>query len=97
MKKSLSDFAKTPIKDIPQTTQTLPKPSPQEKENLEQLAQKYQNMSRDELMQTFYAEVAKQKTQGTFNLDHLQQSIDNLDAFLNPEQKKNIKELLKNL
>ena len=93
MRKSLSDFANTEIKEAPKT-EKIPT---QEKEKIEDLAHKYQNMPRDELMQNFYAEVAKQKAQGTFNLAQLEASIDSLDAFLNPEQKKNIKELLKNL
>ena len=93
MKKSLSDFANSPLKEVPKAPQ-IP---PQEQEKIEDLVGKYQNMPRDELMQNFYAEVAKQKANGTFNLANLEQSIDSLDAFLNPEQKKNIKELLKNL
>ena len=93
MKKSLSDFANSPLKEEPKT----PKIPPQEQEKIEDIVGKYQNMPRDELMQNFYAEVAKQKANGTFNLNALEASIDSLDAFLNPEQKKNIKELLKNL
>ena len=93
MKKSLSDFANSPLKEESKT----PKIPPQEQEKIEDIVGKYQNMPRDELMQNFYAEVAKQKTNGTFNLNALEASIDSLDAFLNPEQKKNIKELLKNL
>lgn len=90
MKKSLSDFAQTPLKETP--TQTPPK-----RENIEEIVNQYQNMPRDELMQNFYTEVAKQKANGTFNLARLEQSIDSLSAFLSPEQKKNIKEILKNL
>ena len=55
---------------------------------------KYSQMSQPELMQNLLFEVQKQKQNGTFDIQKLENTLSSLDAFLTPQQKKNIKELL---
>ena len=97
MKKSLSDFANTHIPQNENSTQKTYSQNAQNTKDLEKLVNQFQGMSKDELMQNFHAEVAKQKANGTFDIQKLENSLDSLDAFLSPQQKQNIKELLRGL
>lgn len=95
MKKSLSDFAKTPI-----AAKAKPTPASSTintEQDLQTLLEQYQKMPQDELMKNFYQQVAMQKQNGTFDLAKLESALNGLDAFLLPEQKKNIKEILNKL
>lgn len=98
MTKSLFDFACSnpniaPQKPKGQTIQTTPPLDNQE--NIEKAYKHFQNMPKDELLSTLHKEVAKQKANGTFDIQKLETTLNTLDGFLSPEQKKNIKELLK--
>lgn len=93
MKKSLWDYASSkPQKPEPTPQEQTNQPPPPN--NFEEQIKHFQSMQRDELLSTFYTEVAKQKQNGTFDLQKLETTLSSLDAFLSPEQKKNIKELL---
>ena len=99
MKKSLFDFASSnPSPNFDTTLNQNPKKEQLKQEaqaNLEETFQKYQNMPRDDLLKTLNSEIAKQKANGTFDLAKLQNTLNSLDPFLSPQQKNNIKELLK--
>ena len=102
MKKSLADFASSkpktsfipPPKPAPQTNTKTPSNQSTQNQNFEEQIKQFQAMPKDELLKTFYNEVAKQKQNGTFDIKKLEATLSSLDAFLTPEQKKNIKELL---
>lgn len=64
-------------------------------EQIENTINKYKNMSQNELLSSLYSEVAKQKSQGTFDPLKLENAISSLGGFLTPEQQKNMKELLR--
>jgi len=66
----------------------------QNKENIEEMVGKYKNMSKGDLMSSFFQEAQKQKANGTLDVPKLEKAIDNMGSYLNAEQKKNIKELL---
>ena len=93
MKKSLWDYASTKPPKPKATFKKEEKSSPPPN-NFEEQIKHYQSMPREDLLATFYQEVAKQKQNGTFDLKKLESTLSSLDAFLSPEQKKNIKELL---
>lgn len=93
MKKSLWDYASTKPQKPKETFEKEEKSSPPPN-NFEEQIKHYQSMPREDLLATFYQEVAKQKQNGTFDLKKLESTLSSLDAFLSPEQKKNIKELL---
>ncbi|MBQ2713669.1 MAG: hypothetical protein IJF22_01695 [Clostridia bacterium] len=93
MKKSLWDYASSKPQN-PKTNPQTEEKQPQPPNNLEEQIKHYQSMPREDLLATFYQEVAKQKQNGTFDLKKLESTLSSLDAFLSPEQKKNIKELL---
>lgn len=93
MKKSLWDYASSkPQKQNPAPQEDTNQPSPPK--NFEEQIKHFQSMPKDDLLATFYKEVARQKQNGTFDLEKLETTLSSLDAFLSPEQKKNIKELL---
>ena len=93
MKKSLWDYASSKPQK-PKTNPQKEEKQPQPPNNFEEQIKHYQSMPREDLLATFYQEVAKQKQNGTFDLKKLESTLSSLDAFLSPEQKKNIKELL---
>lgn len=64
------------------------------KENIEDMVGKYKNMSKGDLMSTFFQEAQKQKQNGTLDVGKLEKTIDGMGSYLTAEQKKNIKELL---
>lgn len=99
MKKSLANFAsskpktQTPPQQNIETTKA-PSQAPNHAQNLQKQIEEFQSMPRENLLKTFYQEVEKQKQNGTFDIQKLENTLSSLDAFLTPEQKKNIKELL---
>ena len=66
-------------------------------DNISDAVNKYSQMSQDELMQNLLFEVQKQKQNGTFDVNRLENAVDSLGAYLTPQQKKNIKEILNSL
>lgn len=99
MKKSLADFASSKPQKPPETLRPKPStpPNPQNQiaqENLEKQIKHFESMPREDLLKTLHEEVAKQKQNGTFDIQKLENTLSSLDAFLTPQQKKNIKELL---
>ena len=63
-------------------------------ENIENLYDKYKNLTQEELMQELAKNVAKQKQNGTFDFDNISQSINAILPYLSEEQKQNIMSLL---
>lgn len=96
MKKSLWDYASSKPQK-PKTNPQKEEKQPQPPNNFEEQIKHYQSMPREDLLATFYQEVAKQKQNGTFDIKKLEHTLSSLDAFLSPEQKKNIKEILSQL
>lgn len=96
MKKSLFEFAQNNPSRIDETKKPEP-PKMQKlenKEDLENILNKYQNMPREDLLNQLHKEVLTQKQNGTFDIAKLENTLNSLDAFLSTEQKNNIKELL---
>jgi hypothetical protein len=62
--------------------------------NIEDTINYYKDMSQDDLMANLLSEVAKQKQQGTFDVEKLEKAISSFSSFLTPEQQKNMRELL---
>ena len=98
MKKSLADFASSnaqkPRAPEPENLINKTPPKQNQSQNFEQQIKHFQSLPKEDLLKTFHQEVAKQKQSGTFDIQKLQTTLSSLDAFLTPEQKKNIKELL---
>ncbi|MBR5012821.1 MAG: hypothetical protein IKY15_02665 [Clostridia bacterium] len=92
MKKSLWDYAHSRPQKIVSEPQEQPLESPPH--SIEEQIKHFQSMPRNDLLATFYQEVEKQKQNKTFDKEKLENTLSSLDAFLTPEQKKNIKELL---
>ena len=65
--------------------------------SVEDLYNTYKNMNQSELMQTLFSEVAKQKQQGSFDYNKLQNSLNQVMPYLNDEQKKNLLTILQQL
>lgn len=57
----------------------------------------YKDMSKEELNSQLFKEVARQKSQGTFDYDGLERMVESLKGSLNDQQYNNIKRLLENL
>ena len=97
MKKSLADFASSKPESLhnptPPTSEKSP-PTHNQNQNFEQQIKHFESMPREDLLKTLHHEVAKQKQNGTFDIQKLESTLSSLDAFLTPQQKKNIKELL---
>ena len=64
---------------------------------VEELYDEYKDKSEDELLNELFKNVAKQKSEGTFNYEGLASTIEKVSPFLTKEQNLKIKEILKNI
>ncbi|MDD2227567.1 MAG: hypothetical protein PHH71_03200 [Clostridia bacterium] len=65
------------------------------KSEIEETINKYQDMSQSELLSNLFSEVNKQKQQGTFDIEKIENAISGLGAYLTTEQQNNMREMLK--
>ena len=76
-------------------------PNEEKKDNYEKKAEdlyeKYKDMSQGDLMNELMAQVANQKSNGTFNYNQLENSVQQVLPFLNEEQKNNLLTILQKL
>ena len=56
--------------------------------------EKYSKMSQGEMLSTLLREVENAKAQGTFDYSKISSSLELIDQYLTPEQKKNLENLL---
>lgn len=68
-----------------------------ESKKVEELYNQYKDMSQDELTKELYKYVAKQKKDGTFNIESLTTMLNNVAPFLTPEQQIKMKGILDSL
>ncbi|MDD4816116.1 MAG: hypothetical protein PHQ62_03170 [Clostridia bacterium] len=98
MSKSFFDYGDTKVKEDSnskhQKQDNAQKSSDDNNKNIEDMVGKYKNMSKNDLMSSFFQEAQKQKQNGTLDVAKLEKAIDNMGSYLSAEQKKNIKELL---
>lgn len=66
-------------------------------DNIQNAYDKYKDLSHDELMSELDKQIAKQKNDGTFNLDELKNSAQKVMPFLNNAQKNNLMSILEKL
>lgn len=66
-------------------------------ENIKKTFEKYEHMDQNQLYQQLFQEASKLKSSGQFNYESLHNSIQNMGAYLNPEQKQNMLNLLEKL
>lgn len=66
-------------------------------QNVGDLYDKYKNLSQDELMQQLAKNVREQKQNGTFDFEHISNSINMILPYLSDEQKQTILSLLNGL
>lgn len=66
-------------------------------ENIENLYEKYKNFSSDELLGELYKNVAKQKTDGTFDYEKIKNTISGVLPYLNESQKNNLMTILEKI
>lgn len=57
----------------------------------------YKNMNQNELMEELINQVSKQKQDGTFNYQQINNSVQQLMPFLNDEQKNNLLSILQKI
>lgn len=57
----------------------------------------YKNMSKEELNNQLFKEVARQKSEGSFDYDSLARMVESLRGSLSPNEYENIKRLLESL
>ena len=69
----------------------------QNTKRVEKLYDEYKDKSEDELMSELINNVAKQKQDGTFDYNNIQNMLEKLSPFLTPEQNLKVKELLKKI
>ena len=88
------------LSEFKQTQQNEEKKDTQ-KDNYEKKAEdlydKYKDMSQGDLMNELMAQVANQKSNGTFNYNQLENSVQQVLPFLNEEQKNNLLTILQKL
>lgn len=99
MSKSFYDFSKNhKVQQKPdQLAQKIRNISQESQQNLNDAVNFYGQMSQDDLMKNLVMEVNKQKQNGTFDAQKLENAVDSLGLFLTPQQKKNIKEIINQL
>lgn len=66
-------------------------------QSIENLYDKYKNMSQPELMQTLSAEIKKQKQNGTFDYEKIMSSVNTIMPYLSAEQKNMITNILQTI
>ena len=69
--------------------------SESKKDELEGTINKYKDMSQSELLSNLFSEVNKQKQQGTFDIEKIENAISGLSSYLTPEQQNNMREMLR--
>lgn len=69
----------------------------QEANKINALYNEYKGMSEDELINELYKYVAKQKLDGTFDYDSLNNMLNQLTPFLTSEQQNKMKDILNSL
>lgn len=67
------------------------------KENLQNKFNEFSQMSQENLMQELFKEVAKQKNNGTFDYQKLEQTLSILRPTLGEDNYQNMKKILENL
>lgn len=67
------------------------------KQNLQNKFNEFSQMSQDDLTQELFKEVAKQKNNGTFDYQKLEQTLNILRPTLGEENYQNMKRMLENL
>lgn len=67
------------------------------KKVVEEYYNMYKGKSENELLDELHKHVAKQKQDGTFNIDALSNMLNKLSPFLSEEQRLKMEEILKNL
>jgi len=75
------------------------KSRPEEKaeEKVQTTYEELKNLSNDELTSRLYSEVAKQKSNGTFDYNMLNNSIESIKGYMPTETYENIKRMLESL
>lgn len=68
-----------------------------QEQKVEELYDKYKDKSEDELMSELLNNVSKQKQEGSFNLNAIEQTLEKLSPFLNAEQNIKLKDLLQKI
>ena len=68
-----------------------------DEENIKNIYNKYKDKSEGELMGELYNVVNKQKENGTFDLQSLQNSLQKISPLLSSEQNEKIKDILQKL
>lgn len=68
-----------------------------ESKKVESLYNEYKDKSQDELVEELYKHVAKQKQDGTFDYNSLENMLNKVSPFLTSEQKIKMKEILEQL
>lgn len=64
---------------------------------VEDMYNKYKGKSEDELISELYKNIEKQKKDGTFNYENIENMAKKLSPFLNQNQRKKMQELLENI
>lgn len=67
------------------------------KDDLQDIYNRYKDMSQDDLSKELFSEVARQKSQGTFDYDRLNIMIDSIRPSLTCEQYENMKRILESI
>lgn len=62
-----------------------------------EMLNKYKNMDKNQLLSQLYSEVNRQKANGTFDPKKLEQAVDKMGSYLSPQQRQNIKSMIKSL
>lgn len=66
-------------------------------EDLQEKFDMYKDMSKDQLQNSLFQEVARQKNEGTFDYDGLKRMVDSLQGSISPNEFETIKRLLESL
>ena len=69
----------------------------EETEKVERLYEQYKDKNEDELLNELFKNVAKQKSEGTFNYNSLIDTINKLSPFLTKEQNLRLNDLLQKI
>lgn len=93
MTKSFFEFGDTPLKE----TKEEKKETTSQKLNTDELLNKYSKMDKNSLKAELFSEVEKQKANGTFDAQKLENAVDGFSAFLTKEQIANIKNTINKL
>jgi len=73
------------------------KPEEKPEEKVQATYEELKNLSNDELTSRLYNEVAKQKSNGTFDYNMLNNSVESIKGYIPTETYENIKRMLESL